>query len=141
MSFDDLPSDWPDRPLTDPRLVADVLDLCVSLRARYDGSIVLLACDAADRLRQPFEIGCVSTAGGIDERIDGFGAVFSLIADAETDGSVLAAIARPGGLSVTSDDICWADAIDAAACGRLRLLGVHVVTPDGSRPVPRPLAA
>ena len=30
MSFEDLADDWKQQPLTDPRLVADVLDLCVS---------------------------------------------------------------------------------------------------------------
>jgi hypothetical protein len=67
--------------------------------------------------------------------------VLDVIAEVEPDPSLLAAIARPGGLSVTAEDLCWAEALAVAALGRVRLLGVHVVTVDGSRPVPRLLAA
>jgi hypothetical protein len=59
---------------------------------------------------------------------------------AADDGSVLIAIARRDGLSATPDDQLWA----RAALGALtswRLLGVHVVTVRGSRPVRRPASA
>ena len=51
-------------------------------------------------------------------------------------GSVMVAIARRGGLSATADDILWAESV-LAALGDWHLLGVHVVTRSGSRPVPR----
>jgi hypothetical protein len=62
--------------------------------------------------------------------------IMRTVNEMEPDGGVLAAIARPGGLSVTADDIAWADTVAASARGWVRLLGVHVITLDGSRPVP-----
>jgi hypothetical protein len=49
---------------------------------------------------------------------------------------VLIALVRVGDLSATDDDIGWADAARQACAGRIRMLGVHLVTPDGSRGVP-----
>lgn len=141
MTFEDLPPDWEDRPLTDPRLVADVLDLFVSHRARHEGALVLLLCDGEDRLVQPVEIAEPHTAGDAAERSASLRSLFAMLADLEPDAGVLAAVARRGGLSVTPDDACWAEAIADAAAGFVRLRGVHVVTPDGSRPVPRRLVA
>jgi hypothetical protein len=43
MTFDDLPDDWSDRPLTDPALVADVLDL-VSSRATVSKALSASCC-------------------------------------------------------------------------------------------------
>ena len=53
MSFRDLPEDWPSRPLTDPTLVDDVLDLLVSERDRQDGALFILLCDSQDHLALP----------------------------------------------------------------------------------------
>jgi hypothetical protein len=141
MAFDDLPPDWEHRPLTDPRLVADVLDLLVSHRARHDGALVLLLCDGEDRLVQPVEIGETRTAGEALQRARGLRSLFTLLADEVPDAGILVAVARRGGLSVTADDTCWAEAVADAAAGQVRLLGVHLVTRDGSRPIPRRLAA
>jgi hypothetical protein len=55
-------------------------------------------------------------------------------------GSVLLAIARADGLSLTPDDELWARSAVAAADG-YRLLGIHVVTMHGSREIPRAAAA
>jgi hypothetical protein len=67
--------------------------------------------------------------------------LFDMLADLDPAAGVIAALARRGGLSVTPDDARWAEAIARATAGRVRLLGVHLVTPDGCRPVPRRLAA
>jgi len=141
MSFDDLPPDWPDRPLTEPALVADVLDLIVSHRARHVGALVLLLCDGSDRLVQPVEITEPHVAGDVHEFAAGLRSLFDMLADLDPAAGVIAALARRGGLSVTPDDARWAEAIARATAGRVRLLGVHLVTPDGCRPVPRRLAA
>ena len=82
------------------------------------------------------QIGEIAAAPGRSARGDLLVPVMRQVTDMEPDGGVLAAIARPGGLSATADDVAWADAVAAAAQGSVRLLGVHVVTLDGSRPVP-----
>jgi hypothetical protein len=138
MSYQDLPEGWSTQPLTDPRLVADVLDLCVSPRARHDGALCLLLCDAGDRLRTPVVVDQVPATASGAERARTLTRLLTELADIDADVSLLAAIARRGGLSVRPDDHTWAEAIASAAADcRIRLLGVHIITPDGSRPIPR----
>ena len=135
MAFTDLPQDWGDRPLTDPRLVADVLDLVVSERARRDGALCLLVCDGTDRLRVPVVVDQLPATAPPSTGASALTRLFDELVDLDPDLSVLAALARDGGLSVTAADRAWAASIASAATGRVRLLGVHVVTLDGSRPV------
>jgi hypothetical protein len=136
MTFTDLPPDWPTRPITDAALLPDVLDLVVSEHARVTGSLFLLLCDPGDRLVLPVEIGELASAPAGPARAEMLAPIMRTVNEMEPDGGVLAAIARPGGLSVTADDIAWADTVAASARGWVRLLGVHVITLDGSRPVP-----
>jgi hypothetical protein len=136
MAFTDLPPDWPTRPITDPALLPDVLDLVVDERARVTGSLFLLFCDRGDRLVLPMEIGELASAPTGHAAAEMLLPIMRKVSDMEPDGGVLAAIARPGGLSVTRDDVAWADTVCTAARGLLRLRGVHVITLDGSRPVP-----
>lgn len=142
MAFTDLPENWSTRPITDPSLLTDVLDLVVSDRSRARGALYLLLCDTDDRLVLPVCIDDIADAGGPEQRVELLRPMLSMIAQMEPTGGVLVAIARPGGLSATGDDRGWADALRAATGGQMRLLGVHVVTADGSRPVPvdRPAA-
>jgi hypothetical protein len=138
MAFTDLPEDWSDHPITDPALLPDILDLFVSERSRATGALYLLICDPSDRLVLPMCIDELDDApAGPPARAEMLAPMLAHIEELEPDGAVLAALARPGGLSVTPEDRVWADALASAAAGRLRLLGVHLVTPDGSRPVPR----
>jgi hypothetical protein len=140
MTFDDLPDGWDLLPLTEPRLVADVLDLFVSIEARERGCLALLLCDDADRLQAPVLIDELDDASPPAERVALLRTLLAHVASADLAAALLAGIARPGGLSVTRADETWAAAVADAARGQLRLLGVHVVTPDGSRPVPRAAA-
>lgn len=137
MSFDDLPDDWPARPLTGPALVADVLDLLVSPVARRRAALCLLLCDDADRLLVPIAIDELESEQTPRQRADLVATVLDLSARTAPAGALLAAVVRPGGLSASDDDQSWAEAVATAAGGRTRLLGVHLVTPDGSRPLPR----
>lgn len=57
MTFEDLPTGWQSRPLTDARITDDVLDLVISGRDRDQGAIHILLCDPADRLMQPCAVG------------------------------------------------------------------------------------
>ena len=135
MTFYDLPPDWPRRPLTEPRLVADVLDLVVTGTSRAEGALYVLLCRPDDRLAQP----CAVT--GVDaERVDRthreiLQPFAALMRDTDPGGSMLVAIARPGPLVVDDDDRAWHQAaIDVCVDGP-RLLGVHVVTEAGSLPL------
>jgi hypothetical protein len=136
MSFTDLPEDWPTRPLTDPVLVADVLDLLVSDADRASGALLFALCDRDARLLQP----CVlpDGSGGEPAQRERAVSVFvDLLADLDPDGSLLVAVARPKGLSATAADLDRRAAVERACAGKVALLGVHIVTREGSRPLPR----
>jgi hypothetical protein len=141
MGFDDLPAGWNDLPLTDPDLVvADVLDLFVLERDRRAGAIYALLCDDLDRIQVPVVVNDLGDGGNYEERRHVVGVFAEAVTTNSPGGSILLAIARRGGLSLTGDDHLWRRAAeDACARHDVRLLGVHVVTFDGSRLVPRSL--
>jgi hypothetical protein len=135
MSFQDLPHDWLDLPLEDPRLVTDVLDLLISLPDRRGGGLALLLCDQEHRLVAPCIMSDLDHLAPEDERRRTLRAV---VEGMRGEGSLLAAIARSDGLSITPDDHVWARALRQACGSDAELLGVYVVTVHGSREVPRP---
>lgn len=139
MSFDDLPEGWKKRPLTDPRLVADVLDLFVSDADRRAGALAVLLCDEEGRLLQPGIISDLDYDSSEAER----SAMLAMFVSPLTEwfDSVLFALARADGLSITADDQRWARAVRYACAGEMRLLGFHLITRDGSRLVPGTVAA
>jgi len=139
MTFEDLPPDVAQRPLTDARLVADVLDLCVPFPDREAGAICVLLCDEADRLAQPMVIAEIGHPGA-EDRLQFMHGIFGIARQLMPYGSVLLAVARADGLSLTADDQLWARSAVMAADG-YRLLGIHVVTMHGSREIPRSMAA
>ena len=134
MSFDDLPSDWPNRPLTDPRLVADVLDLVVFEKDRRAGALSILMCDEDGRLVQPVTISELDPAATQEQRVR---CLETLVEAMRGTGAMLLALARPDGLSVTEADRAWLRAAETACGDEVRLLGLHIVTCHGSREVPR----
>ncbi|HET7476032.1 MAG TPA: hypothetical protein VFJ97_08415 [Dermatophilaceae bacterium] len=139
MSFLDLPADWPHRPLTDPTLVADVLDLVVSDAVRQRGSLVLLLCRSDDRLAQPCVVDDVDLARHDATHREILEPFVALLAQMQSGGSLIVAVTRPSGLRPTDDDRAWHQAaIDACREGPVpvRLLGVHVVTRDGIERLP-----
>jgi hypothetical protein len=138
---DDLPNGWAERPLTDESLIADVLDLLVKDRDRKRGCILFALCDAEGRLMQPCVVDDLPPV--IPEReLGAIVSVFSgVLAGGDPPGSLLVAIGRAHGLSATEQDQQWRAAAEQACQGRITLLGVHVITTEGSRPVPHPSAA
>lgn len=133
MSFRDLPPDVRDLPLVEPTLVADVLDLVVSEADRVAGALAVLMCDDEDRLVLPVVVTELEPEASVAQRARGLCTIVSAMGGV---GWVLVAIARPEGLSITADDVTWAEAARQACAGEVGLLGVHVITLAGSRPVP-----
>jgi len=132
MSFDDLPPDWPDMSLTDPAHVTDVLDLFVTMQARFDGALFILVCDEERRPVQPIQIDGVR-GGPPDDMHSVLAEMARTIADAQPRASVLCAIARRGATLVRHTDLAWRDCLYATFGPHLPVIGVHVVTPDGAR--------
>lgn len=57
------------------------------------------------------------------------------MADLKPDATVLCAVARQGRTLVTMTDRLWAQSLENAFAGRLELLGVHLITLDGTVPI------
>lgn len=140
MSFEDLPDNLCEIPLTDPALIADVLDLFVSMQDRHDGGLLMLVCDGERRILQPIMVHEIEVA----PPPDAVAMLTNLMTSVEHNlpgATALMAIARPGRLRVFPGDDRWARSIERAAEGKVELIGVHLVTPAGSLVISEPLAA
>lgn len=135
MNFQNLPADWPTIPLTNPDHIADVLDLFVGTGDRMRGSLLLLLCDAQHRPVQPLIINDVDSGPPSGEHLH-LDRVAQQLSRAYPEATVLCAVARPGRTRVTKTDQRWARSLERVFAGRLQLLGVHLVTLDGSVPIP-----
>lgn len=138
MSFDDLPHNLRDLPLTDPALQADLVDLVVSMEDRHTGVIALVLCDREDRPLLPIVIG-----GDADPSQAALAQLFELVLPMVGDdgGSVLVARGRSRSLVPTDTDRAWhQSAIDACARHGARLLGFFLATPAGVDTLPPPLS-
>lgn len=135
MSFHDLPQQWPTLPLDDPDHVGDVLDIFVDLRARSVGSLLVLICDERRRPVQPVLIEQIDPTPPPDAAAM-LEHIAVTIGQANPDATVLCAVARRDGLDVTIGDHAWRECIEQAFAERLQVLGVHLITVDGSMPIP-----
>lgn len=140
MAFENLPENWKDRPLDDPAITADVLDLFVFNEDRVKGALVVLVCDGDGRLVQPVVIGDLPASLSRTEKAQTMDnlALMVLNAGADAGGSMLLAVARESGIYVTDNDREWHEAL-LRACRRsgVRLLGMWIVTAGAIRPMPR----
>lgn len=135
MTCEDLPEDWPTTPLTEPNHLADVLDLFVDRRARLAGSLLILVCDDEHRPVQPLVIEGIDEVPPADS-CQLLEPMAVAIGQALPEASVVCAIARRKGSRVTAGDRGWRRCIEDAFAGRTEVLGVHLVTDDGSMPIP-----
>jgi hypothetical protein len=137
MGFQDLAGDLHDRPLTDGTAVADLLDLALTEQDRRSGTLAVVVCDERARPRVVQLIHDVPPGMGTERRDHTMRSLAGILAEAVPQGRFLLARARPGGLSLTTDDLGWRRCVEESFHAHsLRLLGVHVVTPDGSREIP-----
>jgi hypothetical protein len=149
MSFEDLPSDWPQRPVTDPTITANLLDLVLSQRDRAAGALGVLLCGRDERLLQPlvvqmpgYRLSDSERRQGFDNICDAFCHLGGPTGRGEAGGmnpelGILVALARSGSPLVTSGDTRWRDTAEQS-CQRygVALLGVWLVTPEVIRPLP-----
>ena len=145
MSFEDLPRDWPQRPVTDPAITADLLDLIVTDRDRAAGALGILLCGRDDRLLQPVVVEAPDLSAHAAERRRGFDnicAALGHLGERGPDGRVaglglLVALARPGPPLATAGDLRWRDTAQQSCRDHgVGLLGVWLVTPEVIRPLP-----
>lgn len=133
MSYQDLPEGWPDQPVTDH--IEDVLDLFVDMQARVRGALMILVCDERYVPVQPIMIDDVPSGTMCAELAEPLQRIAGTIAEGLPGASALVAVAREGSSVSTLQDRAWAAAIRRAFNGHVELIGVHVVTPRGFRPI------
>jgi hypothetical protein len=145
MTFEDLPSDWPRRPVTDATITADLLDLIVTERDRAAGALGVLLCGRDERLLQPLVVQMPGYRLSAAERRRGFDnicAAFCHVGEPTAEGvnadlGILVALARSGAPLVTSGDLRWRDTAEQSCQSYgVTLLGVWPVTPEVIRPLP-----
>lgn len=143
MGFQELPENWADQPLTDPQLLADVLDLVVMEADRRAGGLGILICDGEQRLAVPVMISAPDDLASDADRRTGLETIAETVRSfglGEAGGTgrpgIHLAIARRDGLSITRSDRAWQRAALAVCADDIDLLGVHVVTCEGSRTMP-----
>jgi hypothetical protein len=145
MSFEDLPADWPRRPVTDPEITADLLDLVVGDRDRAVGALGILLCRRDRRLLQPVVVEAPDLEASAAERRRGFDSLCAAFchlgepsaASADPGLGMLVALARPGPAVATAGDLRWRDtAVQSGLDHGVALLGVWLVTPEVIRPLP-----
>lgn len=129
MSFRDLPKDWATRPVTDPAIFTDVVDLIVTDTDRLEGAIYVIICGPTRRIIQPCAVTDLVSAPMPDRRSLFEPFVHALAGGA---GGLVVAIARPGRAGVIDSDRTWHQAaVDACAAGGIHLFAVAVATPQG----------
>lgn len=140
MSFEDLPANVRELPLTDRRLAGDVIDLIVSEESRHYGSLGIMMCDERDRGVNPIlfsDKDHVVDLAGVTQLLR---LVLPLVA--EVNGAVLLGRGRRRGVVADDTDRAWHQrAIDLCAEHDVRLLGFHVATRDRVFALPEPLTA
>ncbi|NYF97056.1 hypothetical protein [Janibacter cremeus] len=135
MTFDNLPSDWPTRPLTDTDIAPDVVDLVVRESDRETGCLSILLCGDGDRLLQPVAITDLDGEPYLRRRevfdtfLGGLGDVLS---------GIVVAVGRPRGLQPDDEARAWHEAA-IASCREhdVPLLGTYLATIHGVVEMPR----
>lgn len=135
MTYDDLPADWPQRPLTDPTLTADVVDLVVRETDRAEGCLGILLCNHEHRLVQPLTINDIDDVPAHERRRP-----FDLFMSGCGDrlGGIVVAVGRPRGY--VPDDVArgWHEAaIVASREHDVPLLGTYLATVHAVIEMPR----
>ncbi|ONI74205.1 hypothetical protein BWI15_12710 [Kribbella sp. ALI-6-A] len=147
MTFTDLPKNWRRRPLTDPGLAADVVDLYCSAGDRRRGTLTLFICDERDRFRGAVVIDLCDLAveplpkRGVGPqsarpigRAAGLRPVIKPL-QVFPGGALMLALSRSGPATTTAADREWVDAaIRVCRSLGVRLLGFYLASRDAVFP-------
>lgn len=140
MSFDDLPPNARDIPLTDRRIAADTIDLIVSLEDRAHGCLGVMVCDDQHRGIQPIVLSDVPADAGTSGLESLLHLLLPLVHD--NGGSLLVSRGRPRGAVPNDIDRAWHQkTIDMCAAHGVPLLGFYLATYEGVFALPEPLVA
>lgn len=138
MSYHDLPDDIRTRPLSEPTLQGDVVDLVLGLEDRRGGAVALMLCDEDDRGLQPIVLTDLPEAAAVEDLQRLLDLLLPVVG--QMQGAILVGRGRRRGLLPSDLDRAWHQAtIEACARYGVRLLGFHLASPDGVAALPSPL--
>jgi hypothetical protein len=138
MSYHNLPDDIRTRPLGEPSLQADVVDLVLGMEERRSGAVALMLCDEEDRGLQPIVLTDLPEDASVEDLERLLDLLLPVVG--EMDGAILVGRGRRRGLLPSDLDRAWHQ-VTIEACARygVRLLGFHLASPDGVAALPPPL--
>lgn len=126
MSFEDLPQNWTDMPLSTPGLAVDVVDLVLKESDRAQRAMLLLPCDEHDvGYPTPIVIPDTDWFVGHDERREMLAALASLGLP-----SVVAAVSAPQRLPAEVVERWHTDFHAALTAANTRLIGFFTAWPN-----------
>jgi hypothetical protein len=138
MRFDELPKDWPTRPVTDPEIFEGVIDLIVTDKSRAEGAVHVILCHPDGRLLQPIALDDGGSRPSVEKIEDGLRTLLPALGRQGLSAVVLA-IARPGGMRPTARDRRLRAVFETVCCvAGLELLGVAIAAPGGIADFPKP---
>ena len=141
MTFDDLPRDWAQRPITDPEIFEGVVDLIATDQSRSEGATYVLLCHPNGRLLQPICLPDEPRRVDVGEVLEGVTLLLSEVARHDVHDVVMV-IARPGRAVPTPRDRDLRAAFEGACRNSGFLLhavaiasagGVFTLPPDDGR--------
>ena len=131
MTFEHLPSGWADRPLTNPDIFADAVDLFASDASRYAGCLYLLLCDARVQLIQSVAIDQWDFDATAAEQRRCLQTLLGHLADLGIR-DLVAVLARRGRAAPIGNDHQTASVLRDVCEGHgIRLDGLAIATPTG----------
>lgn len=135
MNFENLPKNWDEEPVDRPDRINDLLDLFVNERARERGALLILICDPDGYLLAPCIVEDIPQELTDEDCRQGLGGFIEAVRVDDVAGAVLIAVGRADGLSLTETDRRWRSAAEELCGDDIRVLGVHLITQHGTRPI------
>lgn len=135
MNFEKLPKNWDEDPVDRPDRIADLLDLLVTEKARDSGALLVLICDSAGYLLAPCIVEDMPQELTDKECRHALGVFVQAARENDLAGAILIAVGRADGLSLTATDRRWREAAEEVCGDDVRVLGVHLITRHGTRPI------
>jgi hypothetical protein len=136
MTFSDLPTNWLTRPLTDPVLAANAVDLFVTEGERRQGVLAALICDRRARFRTSILLDLPRDAPLASPKscIRALAPLIPVL-EGRPDGALILALGRPKPDPPSDDD--WTQAaIHICRTASIRLLAFYLATPTDLHAVP-----
>jgi hypothetical protein len=122
--------------LDSPEAIETHLADALELWERGEHGVRFVLCDGTDRVRLHCPVDGLPPESDPDDCAHAVSVFATALAEGEDDGSLLVVLTRPGDDAVADADRVWFHAAhEVCAKVGVRLLGVHLATPTGMRPI------